>query len=195
MSPSVVKFQHRLKSPASQAGQIGSIPRGRHDSHGFSTTRWPTSKPEASGPSSTTSATTSWPMTWGNEQKPLMALSLSPSPKSSRICLESDPQMPVSRGRVTSQSGRSGRASGMSRSATGVMARFAHQRVGVRRRRPRLGVGAEHQRLHGRTRVQSGAPSSNPPVVVGNVRRGPASARTRPRCGRWCRSSSRRSPG
>ena len=53
-----------------------------------------------------------------------MALSLSPSPKSSRICLESEPQMPVSRGRVTSQSGRSGRASGMSCSATGVVARF-----------------------------------------------------------------------
>ena len=100
------------------------MPRGRHDSQGLSTTRWPTSKPLASGPSSTTSATTSWPMTCGNEQKPLMALSLSPSPKSNRICLESDPQMPVSRGRVTSQSGRSGRASGMSRSATGVLARF-----------------------------------------------------------------------
>ena len=100
------------------------MPRGRHESHGFSTTRWPTSKPSASGPSSTTSATTSWPITCGNEQKPLMALSLSPSPKSSRICFESDPQIPVSRGRVTSQSGRSGRASAMSCSATGVLARF-----------------------------------------------------------------------
>ncbi len=57
------KLQHRLRSPASHAGQIGSMPRGRHDSHGFSTTRWPTSKPSASGPSSTTSATTSWPIT------------------------------------------------------------------------------------------------------------------------------------
>ena len=100
------------------------MPRGAHDSHGFSTTRWPTSKPSASGPSSATSATTSWPITCGNEQSPLMALSLSPSPKSRRICFESEPQMPVSSGRVTNQSGRSGRASGISCSATGVTARF-----------------------------------------------------------------------
>ena len=107
-----------------RGAQRAATPRGTHDSHGFSTTRWPTSKPSASGPSSTTSATTSCPITWGNEQSPLMALSLSPSPKSSRICLESDPQMPVSSGRVTNQSGRSGRASGTSCSATGVAARF-----------------------------------------------------------------------
>ena len=35
-----------------------------------------------------------------------MALSLSPSPKSMRICFESEPQMPVSSGRMTNQSGR-----------------------------------------------------------------------------------------
>ena len=38
-----VKFQHRLSSPASHAGQIGDTPRGTHDSHGFSTTRSPIS--------------------------------------------------------------------------------------------------------------------------------------------------------
>ena len=80
------------------------MPRGPHDSHGLSTTRCPTSSPRALGPSATTSATTSWPMTWGNEQNAAMALSTSSSPKSIRICLESDPQMPVSRGRVITQS-------------------------------------------------------------------------------------------
>ena len=57
-----------------------------------------------------------------------MALSLSPS-KSSRICFESEPQMPVSSGRVTNQSGRSGRASGTSCSATGVTARLLASRL------------------------------------------------------------------
>ncbi len=118
-----VKLQHRLRSPASQAGQAGTIPRGAHDSHGLSTTRWPTSTPPASGPSAVTSATTSCPSTWGNEQNPLMALSLSP-PKSSSTCFASEPQMPVNRGRTTTQSGRSGRASGRSRRAQGVAARL-----------------------------------------------------------------------
>ncbi len=84
------------------------MPRGPHDSHGLSTTRCPISSPRAAGPSATTSATTSWPITWGNEQNAAIALSVSPSPKSSRICLESEPQMPVSRGRVTTQSSCSG---------------------------------------------------------------------------------------
>ncbi len=78
----------------SHAGQGGWIPRGPQDSHGLSTTRCPTCSPRAFGPTRTTSATTSWPMTCGNEQKAAMALSVSPSPKSSRICLESDPQTP-----------------------------------------------------------------------------------------------------
>src|SRR3954463_9174592 len=94
MSP-VVKLQHRLRSPASHAEQTGDMPRGAHDNHGFSTTRCPTSKPDADGPSDATSATTSSPIPWGNEQKPNIALSAPPSPKSSRICFESEPQMPV----------------------------------------------------------------------------------------------------
>ncbi|HET6953805.1 MAG TPA: hypothetical protein VFI47_25805 [Acidimicrobiales bacterium] len=124
----VVKLQHRLRSPASQAGQTGDTPRGAHDSQGLRTTRWPTSKPLASGPNSTTSATTSWPGTWGNEHRPLSALSLSPS-KSPRTCLASEPQIPVSRGRTTSQSGRRGRASGTSRRAHGVVARLRSRRL------------------------------------------------------------------
>ena len=123
-----VKLQHRLLSPASHAGQIGVMPLGTHDSHGSSTTRWPTSTPVASGPSSTTSATTSCPITCGNEHSPLIALSLSPS-KSSRICFESDPQTPVRSGLVTTQSGRNGRASSMSRRATGVTARLLVRRL------------------------------------------------------------------
>ena len=63
-------------------------------------------------------------MTCGKEQKAAIALSASPSPKSIRICLESDPQMPVSRGRVITQSSCSSCGSGTSRSAVGVRARF-----------------------------------------------------------------------
>ncbi len=100
------------------------MPRGAQDSHGLSTTRCPTANPRARGPSATTSATTSWPMTCGNEQKADMALSASPSPKSIRICLASDPQMPVSRGRVSTQSSCGSTGSGTSRSPVGVRARF-----------------------------------------------------------------------
>ena len=126
MSP-VVKLQQRLTSPAAQAGQSGLDARVvRSVSQGLSTTRWPTSKPSClgseldhlghhlvahapGGRSTARSSRCRW----------------SPSPKSSRICLESEPQIPVSRGRVTSQSGRSGRASGTSRRATGGDAEVA----------------------------------------------------------------------
>ena len=42
------------------------MPRGPHESHGLRTTRWPTSRVVTAGPTSTTSATTSWPKTVGN---------------------------------------------------------------------------------------------------------------------------------
>ena len=48
MSP-VVKLQHRLRSPAAQAGHSGSMPRGAQDSHGLSTTRCPISNPDRLG--------------------------------------------------------------------------------------------------------------------------------------------------
>ena len=70
-------------------------------------------------------------MTCGKEQKAAIALSTSPSPKSIRICLESDPQMPVSRGRVITQSWCNGCGSGTSRSAVGVRARFSVSRLCV----------------------------------------------------------------
>jgi len=127
----VVKLQHRLRSPATHAGQIGSTPRVTHVSHGLRTTRWPTSTPStpsASGPRASTRPTTSCPRTCGNEHRPLSALSVSPS-KSRSTCLASDPQMPVSVGRTTTQSGRSGVASGISRRAQGVDARFWASRV------------------------------------------------------------------
>ena len=79
------------------------------------------SKPSACGPASVIVATTSWPITCGNEHSPLIAESVSPS-KSRRICLESLPQMPVRSGVVTYQSGRSGVASGISLIAHGVVA-------------------------------------------------------------------------
>src|SRR4051794_35533280 len=105
---------HSEKSPRSQAGHTGDTPRGTHDSQGLSTTRSPTSSPTASGPNSTTSATTSCPSTCGSEKKPFIGLSgeRDSSPKSRKICFESEPQIPVSRGLVTTQSESSGRASG-----------------------------------------------------------------------------------
>ena len=89
-----MKLQQRLRSPAWQGGQSGSMPRGAQVSQGLSTTRCPTSSPRASGPRATTSATTSWPGTWGSEEKAAMGLSMSPVLKSPSTSLASDPQMP-----------------------------------------------------------------------------------------------------
>ena len=60
---------HWLRSPASHAGQTGDTPRVTHVSHGLRATRSPGSSPSASGPTATTSAITSWPITWGIETK------------------------------------------------------------------------------------------------------------------------------
>src|SRR5581483_11948555 len=114
------KFQHKLRSPASHAGHTGEMPRGAHDSHGLSTTRWPTCRRVTSVPTADTSPMTSWPSTCGNEMSAVIALSVgSPSPKSMRICLVSDPQMPVMRVRTTAQSGANGCRSSTSSRASG----------------------------------------------------------------------------
>ena len=126
-----VKFQHRLSSPASHAGQIGDTPRGTHDSHGFNTTRSPISTPSASGPSATTSATTSCPSTCGIDEKSRMGLSMFISPKSMNTCLESDPQTPVSSGFVITQSGRRKSGSGISTRSIGVRASAATSGLSV----------------------------------------------------------------
>ena len=106
-----VKLQHRLSLPATHAGHGGSTPRGAQVSHGLRTTRSPISTPSARGPTSTTSATTSCPGTWGSDEKADMGLSMSPSPKSPMTSLASDPQMPDRTGLVTTQSGPTMRAS------------------------------------------------------------------------------------
>ncbi len=113
-SGGVWKFQQRLRSPTSHAGQIGDTPRGTHDSHGLSTTRSPISTPSASGPSATTSVTTSWPSTCGIDENSRIGLSPPPSPQSMKTCLASEPQIPVSRGAVITQSGRRNPGSGIS---------------------------------------------------------------------------------
>ena len=119
----LAKFQQRLRSPATHEGHHGSIPRGPHDSHGLSTTRSPTSRPSASGPIATTSATTSWPSTCGMEKKLFIGLSRPmSSPQSMNTCLASEPQMPVIRGLVTTQSGPRNGGSSMSTSLIGVWA-------------------------------------------------------------------------
>jgi hypothetical protein len=63
-----VKCQQRLRSPAAHDPHSGVIPRGRHESHGLSTTRCPTSSRETPLPTSATSATTSCPNTVGDEK-------------------------------------------------------------------------------------------------------------------------------
>ena len=73
------------------------MPRGPHESHGFSTTRCPTSRPRAPSPSSVTSATTSWPRMVGKVNRLPSGLSELSSPKSMKTCLASDPQIPVIR--------------------------------------------------------------------------------------------------
>jgi hypothetical protein len=70
-----VKCQQMLRSPAWQAGHGGSMPLGTHESHGFKMTRWPISSPRTAGPRSLTSATTSCPITTGEEKNEIMALS------------------------------------------------------------------------------------------------------------------------
>lgn len=85
----------------------------------------------APGPTATTSATTSWPITWGEDTKFLIGFSRnrgsarSGSAKlasSKKTTLDSEPQMPVSRGSVTTQSGRRKPGSGSSTSRSGLWA-------------------------------------------------------------------------
>ena len=83
------------------------MPRGPQESHGFRTTRWPTSRVVTAGPTSTTSATTSCPKTVGKVKNPFSAPSPKSSPKSMKTILASEPQMPVSRVLATHQSSRS----------------------------------------------------------------------------------------
>ena len=77
-----------------------------------------------------------------------MALSLSPSPKSSRICLESEPQIPVRRGRVTTQSGANSLGSSMSFERDGRHREVLEQLVGAVGYLVGIGLHAEHQCLH-----------------------------------------------
>ena len=132
------KLQHRLRSPAAQAGHTGDTPRGSHESHGLSTTRSPTSKPSASGPSATTSATTSCPSTCGNDVKSTIGLSRPTSPQSMNTCFASEPQMPVSSGRVTTQSGSRNPGSSRSTRSIGACREGGDERV--------VGVGLRHRR-------------------------------------------------
>ena len=139
MSP-LVNDQHRLTSPTWQGGHRGVMPRGAQLSHGLSSTRCPTSTPSASGPRATTSATTSWPGTWGSEEKAAIGLSMSPSWKSPSTSLASEPHTPERRGRVTTQSAWMGRASSTSWSPNGSEARYSSSSsVGTGRTSPLSG--------------------------------------------------------
>ena len=70
--------------PSRHSGHGGSMPRGPHDSHGFSTTRSPDAAVRTAGPTRSTVPTTSWPSTCGNEISAVIGLSMLPFRK---ICL------------------------------------------------------------------------------------------------------------
>ncbi len=53
------------------------------------------------------------------------------SPQSMNTCFESEPQMPVRRGRVTTQSGKKNPGSSISTSFIGVCARLRSNRLSV----------------------------------------------------------------
>ncbi len=132
------------------------MPRGPHESQHCSRTRWPTARSSTAGPTSTTSATTSWPSTCGNEMNAVIEKSdASPSPMSMNTCLVSEPQMPVSRLRSTTQSSPSNVGSGTSCNAIGVVASPCSRRrsrsvpvVGRLLGRCEAGVDTEHQCSH-----------------------------------------------
>ncbi len=201
MSP-LVNDQHMLRSPAWHGGHRGVIPRGAQLSQGLSTTRWPTSTPRASGPRATTSATTSWPGTWGSEEKAAIGLSMSPSWKS--------PEHQLGVGAAHPGEDRAGdHPVGMD--GMGVVHLVEAEGQGgqpllelVGRDRPRLvgiGAGPEHEGLHDalcrdvrsgrrrpwpacRPRTRRSPSSSSPPPPSCRER----SARTgRWRCTRRCR--------
>ena len=160
----LVKLQHRLRSPAWQGGHSGVMPRGAQVNQGLRTTRWPTSSPRASGPRATTSATTSCPGTWGSEEKAAMGLSMSPVLKSPSTSLASDPQMPERIGRVTTQSGRTRRASSMSCRPKGMPASIVSSSSwGVGRTSPLSGGAPKSKRLH--CAVPSGPPRPRMPTM------------------------------
>jgi hypothetical protein len=70
--------------PSWHSGHGGVMPRGPHESQGFSTTRSPTRRVRTPGPTRSTVPTTSWPSTWGNEMRAVMGLSMLPF---KNICL------------------------------------------------------------------------------------------------------------
>ena len=70
--------------PSWHSGHGGVMPRGPHDSHGFSTTRSPARRVRTPGPTRSTVPTTSCPSTCGNEISAVIGLSMLPFRK---ICL------------------------------------------------------------------------------------------------------------
>ncbi len=86
------------------------MPRGMHESHGLSTTRAPVSD---------RCATTSWPSTCGNESNAVSGLSSAPCRK---ICLVSDPQIPLTSVSHSTQSPAGATGSATSSSRVGATA-------------------------------------------------------------------------
>src|SRR5487761_1613615 len=106
-------WAQRGSIPSVQAGQEGR-PRAAQPSHGFTTTSSPVASSESAG--SSTSATVSWPMTWGNETSPESGLSQS----ACRVAwVTSLPQTPANRGARVSHPGAGGAGSGSSRRPSG----------------------------------------------------------------------------
>src|SRR4051812_31950334 len=102
------RLRHCGWRPCAHAAHGGSIPRGAQPSHGSSTTR---------SPVSVRRATASWPSTCGNESSAVSGLSRAPW---RRICMMSDPQMPLAIVSQRTQPGAGGSGSGTSSSPTGA---------------------------------------------------------------------------
>ena len=124
------------------------MPRGAHDNQGLSTTRWPTSRPGTPGPTSATSATTSWPRMVGKVNRFASGLSVLPSPKSMKTCLASEPQIPVIRVLAMTHPGRAGRGSSRSTSFIGVRARPTSRGLESSGADPLLGPYPVEQSFH-----------------------------------------------
>ena len=72
------KFRQIEYCPSAHSGQGGWMPRGAQESQGFSTTRSPTRRVRAAGPTRSIVPTTSCPSTCGNEITAVIGLSMLP---------------------------------------------------------------------------------------------------------------------
>ena len=145
------------------------MPRSRQGSSGSTATRWPTSTPRASGPSSVTSARISWPSTAG---KLLKGSSCGLALKK-RVAM-SEPHSPVSSGLSRTQSGPGRVGRGQLAQGEAAPAPVVHLRVQAPQPLGHdvLGDGeVEDESLHGDGRSLAARPAGRPSLAPPDVRR------------------------